>query len=401
MKIETTDAMIIGGGPAGLAAALALAAKGAKCTVVDFKKPPIDKPCGEGLMPDSLKELAKLGIEIPEDRGFNFDGIRFRRGDNQVESDFPQGLALGVRRKVLHEALVAKAEQTPNISLLWNSRVNELKPGSIMVGEREFAYQWLIGADGVNTAVRKWAKMDVGESASFRYGFRSHYNIEPWTTRMELYWSDIGQMYVTPIGQNEVCVVFLSGDKTMRFEQALRHFPDLQKRLSGAELTSKLQGAITATRMLKAAASGKTALIGDASGSVDAITGEGLALSFRQSFALADAIEKGDLSLYTKAHKSLTKLPARMAQLMLLLDRAPKLQSRIIQALSMTPESFGKLLGAHVGHQSLALTVCREVPRIAWNLIRCEGNDLRYQNQFPILSTTNVVQHEVAKIAYR
>lgn len=401
MKKETTDALIIGGGPAGLAAALALAAKGAKCTVVDFRKPPIDKPCGEGLMPDSLKELSKLGIEIPSERGFNFDGIKFKRGGNYVESDFPQGKGLGVRRTVLHEALVAKAEDTDKISLLWNSRVNVLKPGSALVGDHEISYRWLIGADGMNSAVRKWAKLDVGESASFRYGFRSHYIIEPWTSRMELHWSDIGQMYVTPISQNEVCVVFLSGDKTLRFDQALRHFPELQNRLNGAQPSSKLQGAVTANRMLRSAASGQTALIGDASGSVDAITGEGLALSFRQSFALADAIEQGDLAVYANAHKSLAQLPTRMAQLMLLLDRLPGLQSRIIQALSITPDAFGHLLGAHVGHHSLPQTICREVPKVAWNLLRVNGNDQGDSNQFPILSSKGVVHHEVPKIAYR
>ncbi len=401
MKKETTDALIIGGGPAGLAAALAFAAKGIKSTVVDFRKPPIDKPCGEGLMPDSLKELSKLGVEIPSNNGFNFDGIKFKRGDNFVESDFPQGKGLGVRRKVLHEALVEKAERTDNISLLWNSRVNLLKPDGALIGDSEISYRWLIGADGMNSTVRKWAKLDVGESASFRYGFRSHYLIEPWTSRMELHWSDIGQMYVTPISQNEVCVVFLSGDKTLRFDQALRHFPELQNRLNGAQQSSKLQGAITANRMLRSAASGRTALIGDASGSVDAITGEGLALSFRQSFALADAIAQDDLSVYAKVHKSLAQLPTRMARLMLLLDRLPALQSRIIQALSMTPETFGNLLGAHVGHQSLPLTICREVPKVAWNLLRADGNDHSYSNQFPVLPSQGVVHHEVTKIAYR
>jgi menaquinone-9 beta-reductase len=42
-----TDVFVIGGGPAGLAAAIAARAKGLRVTVADGGVPPIDKPCGE------------------------------------------------------------------------------------------------------------------------------------------------------------------------------------------------------------------------------------------------------------------------------------------------------------------------------------------------------------------
>lgn len=399
MKKQSTDALIIGGGPAGLAAAIALADRGAKCTVIDFKAPPIDKPCGEGLMPDSLKELAKLGIELPKTSGFTFDGIRFKRGKYEVESSFPQGEGLGVRRTVLHKALMTRAEQSKNVSLIWNSRVSRIESDSICIGDREFSYDWLIGADGINSAVRKWATLDVGEASTSRYGFRSHYLIEPWTSRMELHWADVGQMYVTPVSEAEVCVVFLSRDKTLRFDQVLQHFPELKERLSGACLSSKLQGAITATRTLRSVSREKTALIGDASGSVDAITGEGLASAFRQALALADALERDDLTIYAQAHKSLAKLPTRMAQLMLLLDRLPGIQDRIVRALSMTPDSFGNLLSAHVGHQSLPLTICREIPKVAWNFFATEQtSSSRASIPFPA-PVQSKSEPEVTKIA--
>ena len=48
------DALIAGGGPAGLAAAIALRQKGLDVLVADALWPPIDKACGEGLMPDAL-----------------------------------------------------------------------------------------------------------------------------------------------------------------------------------------------------------------------------------------------------------------------------------------------------------------------------------------------------------
>ncbi len=73
-------------------------------------------------------------------------------------------------------------------------------------------------------------------------------------------------------------------------------FPELARRIGGAELTGRERGAITMTRKFRHVQRGNVALVGDASGSVDAITGEGLALGFRQAMALADALERGDLS---------------------------------------------------------------------------------------------------------
>src|ERR1700744_2156332 len=71
------DVLILGGGPAGLAAALALRQRGAAVTVLDAMRPPIDKACGEGLMPDSRQELALLGVDLALEDGGQFSGIRF------------------------------------------------------------------------------------------------------------------------------------------------------------------------------------------------------------------------------------------------------------------------------------------------------------------------------------
>jgi flavin-dependent dehydrogenase len=95
------------------------------------------------------------------------------------------------------------------------------------------------------------------------------------------------------------------------------------------------------------------ALIGDASGSVDAITGEGLCLAFRQAVALADALEAGDLRLYQAEHRRLARRPAFMADFMLLLDRLPYLRGRALRVLSRNPHIFERLLAMHVGELPL------------------------------------------------
>src|SRR3979490_781323 len=54
---EGTSVLVIGGGPAGLAVAIAARMKGFDVTVADGAKPPIDKACGEGLMPGTMAAL--------------------------------------------------------------------------------------------------------------------------------------------------------------------------------------------------------------------------------------------------------------------------------------------------------------------------------------------------------
>ena len=365
---RNSEVVIVGGGPAGLAAALALTQKGARCTVVDHAKPPVDKACGEGLMPDSRLALARLGVSITEEGHGVFSGIRFNRGNFSVGASFPHGNGIGVRRIFLHQKLIEHADKA-GVNLMWNSRVKLLEKGKITINNEATDYEWLIGADGLNSAVRRWAGFDTEEKVCYRYGARRHYRVNLWTDRMEIYWSDCGQMYITPVGANEICVIFLSRKLDVRFEQAMSQFPLLAGRLAGAIPIDNLKGAVTATRQLKTVARGRIALLGDASGSVDAITGEGLALSFRQSIALADAIECGDISSYCQRQKQLALLPTRMANLMLLLDRYPNLQEKTLDALSRTPETFGKLLSSHVGHKSLPLTLATEVPKFAWNFL--------------------------------
>ncbi len=103
---------------------------------------------------------------------------------------------------------------------------------------------------------------------------------------------------------------------------------------------SEERGAVTVMRRLRRVYRGRTALIGDASGSVDAITGEGMGLAFRQALALADALVADNLDQYQAAHRRLARRPAFMAQLMLMLDRFPRLRPRVLRSCSPRSPSF-------------------------------------------------------------
>ena len=258
---------------------------------------------------------------------------------------------MGVRRTILHNKMVERAREC-GVVLLWNTPVAGLsKDGAILDGAMMRA-KWIIGADGIQSRVRGWSGLDSNARPEMRFAQRRHYRVRAWTDCVEIHWGRKMQAYVTPLSDDETCVVLVSHDPRMRLQEAWREFPQLAGNLSHAEPSSVERGAITVMRGLHRVCRGNVALIGDASGSVDAITGEGLCLSFRQALALADALEAEDLKNYQAAHRRLAKRPRRMGRLLLLLDRYPTLRGRALQALAREPEIFSHLLAAHSGETS-------------------------------------------------
>lgn len=345
---EKTDVVVIGGGPSGLAAGIAARLKGFEVLVADGAHPPIDKACGEGLMPDAFGALGQLGVRIDTEQSFAFRGIRFLGEGLSVAADFPSGCGIAMRRTRLHQALVDRAEET-GVTLAWGSRVVGLTSDGVVLDGHRVQCRWVIGADGQNSRVRRWAGLEATRHESFRFGFRRHYLAAPWTEFMEIYWGARAQMYVTPVNQSEVCVALITRDSHLRMEQALQRFPELSRRLEGAVPSTAERGAVTASRSLRRVFRGRTLLIGDASGSVDAITGEGMSLSFHQAIALADSLVSGDLAAYQQEHRRLARRPHMMGKLMLLLDRFPTLRRRVIRSLAVEPEIFANMLAMHVG----------------------------------------------------
>jgi len=347
----TTDVFVIGGGPAGLAAAIAARQQGFEVVVADGSRPPIDKPCGEGLMPDGCAALAQLGISVPEEVSRPFRGITFVSGGVRSQANFPTGFGVGVRRTVLHRLMVERAEAV-GVSLRWNTPVTGLHADGVLLGKESVRARWIVGADGGHSLVRRWAGLDRFRTDRTRFAFRRHYRITPWTDCMELHWGPKRQIYVTAVAKNEICVALVSSDPHLRLDAALPAFPEFAARLRDADPSSAERGATSSTRKLRQVYQGRVALVGDASGAVDSITGEGLCLSFRQAQVLAECFVAGDLRRYQQEHRKLARRPAMMARLMLTLDWKTSLRQRVMRAFNSDPRLFSRMLAMHVGDLS-------------------------------------------------
>jgi flavin-dependent dehydrogenase len=342
------DLFIAGGGPAGLAAAIAASRSGLSVVVSDTARPPIHKACGEGLLPASIEALSSLGVDLSLAESFPLHGIRFLGGTSS-EATFSQGIGLGIRRTVLHSLLLQYAEAA-GVRFLWNSTFRGIQGSSVLLDGRSIHPKWIVGADGYNSQVRLSAGLDRQSIRSRRFGLRQHFYTTPWSHFVEIYWGAQAQAYVTPIAGNEICIAIVSRRKLPRFAVALASFPDLVDHLKEANPSDSPRGHLTQDFSLRRVTAGNIALIGDASGSVDAITGEGLALAFLQAIALSQSLSKNNLGLYEAAHRKIVHLPHIMSRALLLMDTFPSLRNRALTAFHHQPSLFHSMLALHVSN---------------------------------------------------
>ncbi|HVA94339.1 MAG TPA: NAD(P)/FAD-dependent oxidoreductase [Candidatus Dormibacteraeota bacterium] len=366
--ITRADVVIIGAGPAGLAAAIAASQNGFRATVLDARMPPLDKPCGEGILPHGVAALRALGIHLDSSVATAFAGIRFEDEESSARADFAEGTGFALRRVRLHRILMDRATQA-GVDFHWGAEVIHVDTDFVTTKENRIPYTWLIGADGQNSAVRKWAGLDKRDVRRKRFGFRRHFQVRPWSDAVEVHWAEGCQMFVTPTGEQEVGVAVFSRDPQMRLEQALPRFPSLAEKLSGAVPTTSEMGDTTSLRRFPAVTQGCIALAGDASGTVDAIAGQGLSLSFQHAIYLAEALKQGNLEQYEIFHRKIGATPVAMSRLMLLMDANSALRRRTLRLFANSPNLFSKLLSVHSGTQPLSSIGVGEMADFGWKML--------------------------------
>lgn len=102
--------LIVGGGPAGSAAAIRLAMAGLQPTLLERSREPEDKVCGDFLSGGSLAALRSLGLDPALLGGHPIHRVRLLQGERTAEAALPFA-ALGVSRRHLDAVLLEAAAQ--------------------------------------------------------------------------------------------------------------------------------------------------------------------------------------------------------------------------------------------------------------------------------------------------
>jgi flavin-dependent dehydrogenase len=399
------DVLVVGGGPVGLAAAIYCTLAGLSVTVAEPRTAPVDKACGEGVMPAAVRRLAALGV-TPD--GHPLRGIRYLDAAHQADAPFRHGDGLGVRRTVLHAALAARAAALGIPVIPARVTTFERRAGHVAAAGVEARY--LVAADGLHSTVRRvleretparqpggrrpgwkpgWKPGGERRPAVPRYGLRRHYRVAPWTDLVEVHWAPRSEAYVTPVsadvvgigllfarpgrdgphgdeppgdtpgrdepgrdepGRDDALAVAASAVEGSRgeaggdFGARLSEFPALRDRLGDASPASEVRGAGPMRQHVRRRVYGRVLLVGDASGYVDALTGEGIGVGLAQAEALARCLAAGRPADYERAWRRASAPAWRFTAGLLWSRNQPFLGPRIVPAAQRLPWLFTALV---------------------------------------------------------
>jgi flavin-dependent dehydrogenase len=323
------DLLIVGGGPGGLATALHARRQGLSVIVAEPRGTPVDKACGEGLMPGGLAELRSLDVDPV---GLPFRGIAYLNEHRRAEACFRDGPGRGVRRTTLHATLAAQAKEQDTEWI--STRVTSVEQDATGVTAGGVRARWLVGADGLHSHVRSAVGINAVAGTPRRYGVRWHFSVPPWSDFVEVYWSPFGEAYVTPVEPDLVGVAILSGGRP-----DLAWFPRLARQLRDAGRT-RARGCGPLRQVVSRRVVGRVLLVGDAAGYEDALTGEGVSLAVKQARAAVDAIVDGNPSSYEAAWRRVTR-DYRILTRALVLTTATRAGRRaVVPASAMLPAVF-------------------------------------------------------------
>lgn len=327
------DVLVAGGGPAGLAAAIHAALAGLEAVVVEPRSRPVDKACGEGVMPGGVTALRALGVEVS---GRELRGIRYVDGTTHAEASFRGSNGLGIRRTTLHSALHQRALDLG--VRMRPGKVGEVRQNADSVTAAGITARWLIAADGLHSPVRRGLGLELPGIAHGRYGLRRHFRVEPWTDFVEVHWSRHGEAYVTPVGDDLVGVAILSRSRR-GYDEHLAAFPALTASLRGPA-TTEVRGAGPLLQRVRRRTAGRVLLVGDAAGYLDALTGEGIALSLATAGAAVRCLAAGRPDAYERTWARLTRRHRLLTGALLAASRRPGTARLIVPAASRMPPLF-------------------------------------------------------------
>ncbi len=325
------DVTIVGAGPAGSTLATLLARRGLEVCLLDRRRFPRPKVCGEYMSPQALGILDELGVLDPllaagarrlRGLAMRSRGGREFRGDYEPVDGFApyRSYGLGISRAILDETLLRRAEETHGVTVLEGFNVR----GLLHDGDRA-AGVWgrsdgtrpasvhsrvVVGADGVRSIVARLAGLARPERRLAKFAFRGYFEGLNDDDRGELHIGDDCYAGIAPVegGRANVnLIVDLSaigrvrGNASGFFDAELAKIPGMRERLDGAERIGPVRSTGPMACSAKSPIAAGVCLVGDAARFVDPFTGEGIFMALRSAEVLSEelprVLERGEATL--------------------------------------------------------------------------------------------------------
>jgi geranylgeranyl reductase family protein len=378
---------VVGAGPAGIWVSNLLAQRGHTVTLIDSQAP-WEKPCGGGVTTKALTSFGIFQSDLPRN---NIDHVTIYFGDSRSVTVRPKEPIAVLSRRELARHLLQEAEKS-GVSLL-KSRVNQIErlPRGWRLTTREGTVQsdFLIGADGASSLVRRCVSTGLqAEDLCVTIGYFIPGHFAP---QMKIYFLPSFDGYLwsfpRPTHTSYGLITRSTPGWTARAKMLLANFiaADLgEEVMQDAEFYSAPVPCLRPETWRRNQIAGDGwALVGDAAGLVDPITGEGIYYAFKSAQLLAETVGAPD-QYRTKVDAEIGRELARASRIYKRFYNGRFLgadfKKRTVQ-LAQRSRTIKTILGNLISGNQSYLTLKRKlvfsIPSIGVDLIARRSNGMK------------------------